>query len=81
MVKNQHTVFTLLNTAATISHIICYGHYSRVAIIRGQHLLQCNNDRRGYYSKTRQFYYASLYIIYGTNNCISYICTYYSVPS
>ena len=47
-----------------------------VATIQGQHLLQCNNDRRGYYSKTRQFYCTNssiCYILLGTFIGISHL--------
>ena len=40
---------TILNAAATINHlckITVVMHYSRVATIRGQRLLQSDNDRR-----------------------------------
>ena len=37
----------------------------RRLLVKVQHLLQCNNDHRSYYSKIRQFY--------GTNNSVCYI--------
>ena len=55
------TIFTWLKAILTIS-----GLGKMIApTIKGWRLLQCNNDHRGYYLQTRQFY--------GTNNFICYI--------
>ena len=59
-----HTIFTAV---VTISHLC----KMTAATIQGRHLLQCNNDRHGYYSKTRQFFTVQIILV----------AIYYSVPS
>ena len=50
------TIFTWLNAMATITNLckITVANIQGCMITsQGQQLLQCNNDRRSYYSKTR----------------------------